>query len=144
MADSDSLIRNFQFTVSLGGEITAFQEVTLPESEIEVIEYRSGSDVYSSTRKIPGLVKYSNLILKRGLIKSPEMYDWFKQAKQGTPERKNVTVSILNEEHEPFVVWKLKNCWPVKYSGPTLNAKGNEVAIETLEIATEDVDVETI
>ncbi|MCB1148370.1 MAG: phage tail protein [Leptospiraceae bacterium] len=144
MAESDELIRNFQFIVSLGGEIAAFQEVILPESEIEVIEYRNGSDICSSTRKIPGLVKYSNLILKRGLIKSPELHDWFKQAKQGTPERKDITVSILNEEHEPFAIWRLRNCWPVKYSGPTLNAKGNEVAMETLEIATEDVDMETV
>ena len=143
MVGSDnSPITNFQFTVNFGGETTTFQEVILPESEIEVIEYRDGSDVLSNVRKIPGRTKYTNLILKRGLIKSSELYDWFKQAKQGTLERRDITVNILNEEKEPFATWKLKNCWPTKYSGSTLKAKGNEVVIETLEIATEDVDLE--
>ena len=143
MVGSDnSPITNFQFTVNFGGETTTFQEVILPESEIEVIEYRDGSDVLSSVRKMPGRTKYSNLILKRGLINSPKLYEWFKQTKQGTLERKDITVSILNEEKEPFATWKFINCWPTKYSGSTLNAKGNEVVIETLEIATEDVDLE--
>ncbi|MDH3766679.1 MAG: phage tail protein [Nitrosopumilus sp.] len=143
MVGSDNIpITNFQFTVNFGGETTTFQEVILPKSEIEVIEYRDGSDVLSNVRKIPGCTKYTNLILKRGLIKSSELYDWFKQAKQGTLERRDITVNILNEEKEPFVTWKLRNCWPTKYSGSTLNAKGNEVVIETLEIATEDVDLE--
>ena len=135
-------ITNFQFIVSFGGEPTTFQEVILPESEIEVIEYRDGSDVLSSVRKIPGRTKYSNLILKRGLIKSPKLYEWFKQTKQGSLERKDITISILNEEKQPIATWKLINCWPTKYSGSTLNAKGNKFVIETLEIATEDVDLE--
>ena len=142
MANSDNPITNFQFTVNFGGETTTFQEVILPESEIEVIEYREGSDVSSVVRKIPGLVKYSNIVLKRGLIKSSELYEWFKQTKQGSLERRDITVNILNEKREPFATWKLSNCWPTKYSASTLNAKCNEVVIETLEIATEDVDFE--
>jgi len=141
MAGQDIPMTNFQFIVNFGGETTTFQEVILPESEIEVIEYRDGSDVSSGVRKIPGLVKYSNLILKRGLTKSPELYEWFKQTKRGTLERRDITVSIL-KEREPFATWKLINCWPTKYSGSTLNAKGNEIVIETLEIVTEDVDLE--
>jgi len=139
VGSENSPTTNFQFTVNFGGETTAFQEVILPESEIEVIEYRDGSDVLSNVRKIPGRTKYTNLILKRGLIKSSELYDWFKQIKQGSIERRDITVNILNEEKEPFATWKLRNCWPTKYSGSTLNAKGNEVVIETLEIVTEDV-----
>jgi phage tail-like protein len=91
---------------------------------------------------MPGLTKYSNLVLKRGLIKSSELYKWFKQTKQGTLERRDITVSILNEEKEPFATWRFKNCWPTKYSGSTLKAKGNEVVMETLEIAIEDVNLE--
>jgi len=142
MADPNNPITNFHFIVNFGGETTTFQEVILPESEIQVIEYRDGSDVSSSVRKIPGLVKYSNLILRRGLTKSLELYEWFKQTKQGTLERRDIIVSILNKEREPFATWKFKNCWPTKYSGSALNAKGNEIIIETLEIAIEDVDLE--
>jgi len=76
MVDSEnSPTTNFQYTVNFGGKTTTFQEVILPESEIEVIEYRDGSDVLSNVRKIPGRTKYTNLILKRGLIKSSELYD---------------------------------------------------------------------
>jgi len=142
MADHENPITNFKFIVSFGGEPTTFQEVILPESEIEVIEYREGSDVLSSVRKIPGRSKYSNLVLKRGMIKSSELYDWFKQTKQGIIERKDITVSVLNEEREPWAIWKLTNCWPTKYSGSTLNAKGNEIVIETIEITAEEVNVE--
>ena len=142
MAGPDNPITNFQFIVNFGGESATFQEVTLPESEIEVIEYRNGSDVLSGVRKIPGLTKYSNLVLKRGLTKSPELYEWFRQTKQGILERRDITVSILNKEREPFATWRLRNCWPTKYSGPKLNAQGNEIVIETLEIATEDIDLE--
>jgi len=142
MASSDNPITNFQFMVNLGGETITFQDVILPESEIKVIEYREGSDVSLGVRKMPGLTTYSNLILKRGLTKSSELYEWFKKTKQGTIERRDITVSILNEEREPFAIWKLSNCWPTKYSGSKLIAYGNEVVIETLEIATEDVDFE--
>jgi len=138
----DDPITNFQFMVDFGGETTSFQEVILPESEIDVIEYRDGSDVSAGVRKLSGRVKYSNLILRRGLIKSSELYEWFKQTKQGILERKDITVSILNDEREPFAIWKLKNCWPTKYNSSVLKATGNEVIMEILEIATEDVDLE--
>lgn len=137
-----SPIPSSKFVVNFGGDAVNFQEVILPDSEIEIIEYRDGSDVLSSVRKYPGLTKYSNLILKRGMTKSKELYEWFKQIKQGKLERRDIMVSILNEENEPFVVWKLRNCWPTKYSGPALKAKDSSIMIEMLEIATEDVDVE--
>ena len=121
MVDSEHISR-FKFIVEFGGESTSFQEVILPESEIESIEYRNGSDVASSVQKFPGLTKYSNLVLKRGLTKSNELYEWFKQTKQGTIERRDIVVSILNQENEPFAVWKMSNCWPTKYSSSTLKA----------------------
>ena len=141
MADSEPLLK-FKFTVEFGGDSINFQEVILPESEIEVIEYRDGSDLAHSVRKFPGLVKYSNLVLKRGVSKSTELYDWFKQTKQGRVERRDIIVNILNEENEPVAVWKMQNCWPTKYSGSVLKAKDSGIFIETLEIAIEDVDVE--
>jgi phage tail-like protein len=142
MSGSIQPISNFNFTVNFGGENINFQEVILPESEIEVIEYRDGSDVSSSVRKFPGLTKYSNLILKRSMTRTQDMYEWFKQTKQGNLEKRDITVSILNEEKEPLAVWKMRSCWPTKYSGSTLKAKNSEIVIETLEIATEDVELE--
>ena len=135
-------MQSSKFIVDLGDGPIGFQEVIVPDSEIGIIEYRDGSDILPNVRKIPGLVKYSNLVLKRGIVNSHVLYDWFKQTKQGKTERRDITVSLLNEDKEPFVTWKMKNCWPTKYKGPTLNATANEVAIETLEIAVENLDVE--
>ena len=139
---NSELLSRFKFTVEFGGDSISFQEVILPESEIDVIEYRDGSDLASSVRKFPGLVKYSNLVLKRGMSKSQDLYDWFKETKQGRVERRDIIVNILNEENEPVAVWKMKNCWPTKYSGSVLRAKDSGIVIEALEIATEEVDVE--
>ena len=141
MANSEPLPR-FKFAVEFGGGSINFQEVILPESEIEIIEYRDGSDPVSSVRKLPGLVKYSNLVLKRGRTKSQELYEWFKEAKQGRVERRDIIVKILNEENEPVAVWKMQDCWPTKYNSSILKAKDSGIVIETLEIATEEVDVE--
>ena len=137
-------LSQFKFTVEFGGESVNFQEVILPESEIEIIEYRDGSDPVSSVRKLPGLVKHSNLVLKRGMSKSSELYDWFKETSKGRVERRDILVKILNEENEPVAVWKMQNCWPTKYSGSVLKAKDSGIVIETLEIATEQVDVELV
>ena len=137
----DNPMQNSKFIVNLGEGSIGFQEVIIPDSEVGTIEYRDGSDVLPNVRKMPGLVKYSNLVLKRGIINSV-LYDWFKQTKQGKTERRDITVSLLNEDKEPVVTWKMKNCWPTKYSGPTLNSTANEVVIETLEIAVENLDIE--
>ena len=143
MAVDKNPITNFKFIVNLGdGESTFFQEVILPDSEVEIIEYRDGSDVLSSSRKISGRTKYTNLILKRGLVRSQELFDWFKQSKQGAPDLRDITISILNQENEPFATWKLRNCWPTKYFGLTLNSTQSGVVIETIEIATEEIDLE--
>ena len=137
------LIPNYKFLVDLGGgNPINFEEVVLPESEVEIIEYRGGSDVLSSSRKIPGRVKYTNLILKRGLTQSSELYNWFKQSKNGTPDLKDISVKILDKENEPVATWKLSNCWPTKYSGPVLNSTQSELTMEVVEIATQDVDIE--
>ena len=137
------LIPNYKFLVDLGdGNQVNFEEVILPESEVEIIEYRDGSDILSSSRKIPGRVKYTNLILKRGLTQSSELYDWFKQSKNGTPDLRDISVKILNKENEPVATWKLSNCWPTKYSGPVLNSTQSELTMEVIEIATQDVDIE--
>lgn len=137
------LIPGYKFTVDFGnGTPTSFQEVILPESEVEIIEYRNGSDILSNSKKIPGRAKYTNLILKRGLIQSTELYAWFKQTKRGIPEFRDITVNILNKENEPFSTWKLSGCWPTKYYGPSLNATKNEILIETVEIVTQDIDIE--
>ena len=93
--------------------------------------------------KMPGMQKYGSLTLKRGMFQSDnEFYDWWNTVKQTKIERRDITISLLNEEHEPVMTWKVKNAWPTKVQSTDLKADGNDVAIETLELAHEGLTME--
>ena len=133
----------FHFTVQWGGTRVGFSEVTGLTQENQAIEYRDGSFPEYSSIKMPGLRKFSNVTLKRGVIKGDnELFDWLSTVKLNTVERRDLVVSLLNEEHSPVMVWKVLNAFPVKVEGPQLKASGNEVAIETIELAHEGLEVQ--
>lgn len=128
----------FHFTVEWGGTRIGFAEVSGLSTEAQVIEYRDGSSPEYSTIKMPGLHKYSNITLKRGVVKSDnEFFNWLNTIKLNTVERRDLVVSLLDEQHAPVMVWKIHNAFPVKIEGPQLKASGNEVAIESIELAHE-------
>ena len=134
----------YHFQVEWGGTKLGFSEVSGLNIELQVIEYRDGASPNYSTIKMPGLFKYDNIILKRGIIpKDNEFYEWLNTAKLNQVDRRNITISLLNENHEPVMSWKVKNAFPVKIEGPVLKATGNEVAIETLEVAHEGIIIES-
>ena len=111
--------------------------------ETEVIEYRDGSSPEYNKVKMPGMQKFSNLTFKRGTFKGVnEFYDWWNTVKLNKIERRDITISLLNEEHEPVVVWKVKNAWPTKVQGTDLKSDGNEVAIETMELVHEGLTIQ--
>lgn len=134
---------NFHFQVEWGGERIGFAEVSGLNIEIEAIEYREGNSPEYHVKKMPGLQKYSNIVLKRGIIKGDnDFYDWIRTVRMNQVERRDITIKLLDEEHNPAVVWKVRQAWPVKYEGPVLNARGHDVAVETLELAHEGITVE--
>jgi len=125
---------------------TSFSEVSGLTSETDPIEYRGGTDPSLTVRKIPGLKKYGNVTLKRGIATEEGangMFDWFNTISAGSVERRNVTIILLDEERMPVMTWQLQNAWPVKVEGPGLNASANEVAYEMVEIAHEGLTVAT-
>ncbi len=133
----------FHFTVDWGGTQIAFAEVTGLNIEAQIIEYRDGASPEFSTVKMPGLKKYGNITLKRGVFASDnEYYDWFKTVHNDTEMRRDVIISLLNENHDPVMTWKVVQAWPTKVTSPDMKASGNEAAIETLEIAHEGVEIE--
>ena len=127
---------NFHFQVNWGGTNLGFSEVSGLNIEIEVVEYRDGLSPVYSTRKMPGMQKVGNIILKRGV------FEWLNTVKLNTVERRDMIITILNAEHSPVVVWKVKNAWPSKIQYADLKAVGNEVAIESMEIVHEGLTVE--
>ena len=130
------------FAVDIGaGDTIGFHEVELPSGEIEVIEYREGADPARSARKLPGLVTYPNVTLRRGITGSLELYQWWNTVREGQLLRRNVTITLLDEQRQPVLRWLLRDAWPAKLEAGPLNAQANEVAIETLELAHEGFEL---
>lgn len=118
----------------------SFAEVSGLEVEIDVIEYRTGSEDIT-VRKLPGLKKFSNVTLKRGVIGDLTFWNWLASAMNGQVVRADGTIVLLDEKRQPVVTWKFHRGWPCKWSGPELDAKGHDVALETLEICHEGLEM---
>ncbi len=142
MATEYPLVK-FHFQVEWGGTKIGFTEVSGLDVETEVVEYRHGASPEYSKTKMPGMQKWANITLKRGTFASDnEYFNWWNTVKLNTIERRNITISLLNEEHSPVVVWKVKNAWPTKIQSTDLKADGNEVAIESMELAHEGLSIQ--
>ena len=145
MSTNDNPPGRFNFQVAIDGVPAAdFSECVLPAVSIDVIEYRQGSDKENNVHKLPGLVKYGNLVLKRGMVSSGSslaLWDWVSGFVQGNGSPKVMSVTLLDRQHNPVLQWSFKNAWPVKYESPPLSGKSSEIAIETLEVAVEGVEL---
>jgi phage tail-like protein len=139
----DDPCKTFSFVVEIDGiERAAFSEVSGLESETAVIEYRVGIEL-NTVRKLPGLTKYANIVLRRGVTKDDELWNWRKAVVDGNVDRRNGSIVLLDDSRNQVVRWNFRDGWPCKWEGPALNAKANEVAIETLEIAHEGLELVT-
>ena len=133
----------FHFRVEWGGTRIGFTEVSGLNIENQVIEYREGNSNDYSPKKMPGMRKYPNITMKRGIFNDDnDYYKWLDEIKLNQVTRRQVTISLLDEEHSPVVTWSVKNAIPVKVDGPSLKSTENGFAIESLEIAHEGLKVE--
>jgi phage tail-like protein len=133
----------FHFQVEWGGASIGFTEVSGLDVETEMIEYRDGSSPEYVKTKMPGMQKFSNISMKRGTFQGDnDFFTWWNSVALNTIERRDVTISLLNENHEPVVVWKVKNAWPSKVQSTDLKSDGNEVAIETIELCHEGLVIQ--
>jgi phage tail-like protein len=133
----------FHFQVEWGGTRIGFTEVSGLSVELQTIDYREGSSFEYQATKMPGIPQFSNITLKRGIYKSDnEFFQWLNTVKLNDIERRDLTISLLNESHEPVTTWKIKEAFPTKVEGPTLNATGNEAAVESIELAHEGLTIE--
>jgi phage tail-like protein len=131
----------FNFLVEIDGiQVAGFTECTGLSTETDVIEYREGSD-RRGIRKIPGLTKFSNITLKRGLTRSRDLWNWRKAVINGGVDRRSGAIVVLGDDHAPVGRFEFREGWPSKWEGPRFNAKSSEIAIETLEIAHEGLEL---
>ena len=147
----------FYFKVEIEdlGEI-AVKEVTGLNTEVQVIEYRHGNSPEFATIKMPGIKKNSDVELKKGVfvqsvatvfgrsmfVHDNKFFDWFNEIKMNTIKRRSVTISLLDEQGNATMVWKLKNAWPSKVTGLTLKSDGNEAAVEGITLVHEGLVIE--
>lgn len=133
----------FHFQVEWGGAKIGFSEVSGLDVSVEAIEYRDGASPEYHKIKMPGLQNFSNITMKRGIFKGDnDFYNWWNTVALNTIERRDIIISLLDEAHVPVVVWKIRNAWPLKVQSTDLNATGNDVAIETVEIAHEGLAIQ--
>jgi phage tail-like protein len=139
----------FNFLVDLGtgdteGPDAGFQECSAIATEVAVAEYRNGNDKENSVRKVTGLNRVSDVTLRRGVIGSLTLFQWFNEVRNGSQDAaRTVRIQLLNEDHtEPVMTWMLLRARIVKWSAGPLNARGSDVAIEEIVLAYERLEVE--
>lgn len=134
----------FYFKVNLGSQdsTASFQEVSGLETETQVIEYRHGDSKTFGTIKMPGIAKVGNVTLKKGIfVKDNNFWKWYDAIKMNTIKRETVVIQLLDQTGAPTMTWTLTNAWPTKITGTDLKSDGNEVAVETLELAHEGLTI---
>lgn len=129
--------RTFNFKVEISGTTTAsFRECSGLTTDGDSVDYREGTDL-NTVRKLPGLRKYGNVTLKRGYTQNLELWAWYANIVNGVPDRRTVTIVLMNEAHADVLRFELAFAWINKIEGPSLNATASEVAVESLEIVHE-------
>ena len=143
--DNNWPLPKFYFSVDIGEETDLpFQEVSGLDTETDVIEYRHGNSPVHSTIKMPGLIKSSNVTMKKGVFtKDNQFFEWFNEIQLNTIKRRTVIIKLLDEDATPQMVWTLKNAFPCKVTGTDLNSQSSEVAVESIEFAHEGLSIET-
>ena len=136
-------LTKFHFRVEWGGSTVGFTEVTGLDFQVEPIEYREGNSPNYHKIKMPGMHKYSNITMKKGTYKGDiEFFEWMNEISLTKIKRRDITISLLDEEHVPVITWKISNAFPIKVQASDFKADGNEVAIETIEFVHEGLTVE--
>ncbi|MCE4059573.1 phage tail protein [Pandoraea sputorum] len=135
-------LSKFYFQVKWDSQVMLFQEVSGLDVQSEEIKYRHGDSPEFSVIKMPGMKKFGNVTMKKGVSTSDnKFWDWFNQIKMNTIKRVPVTISLLDEAGKPTMVWTLANAWPTKITGTDLKSEGNEVTIESIEIVHEGLTI---
>ena len=143
----------FNFLVNIGGSTSetdpvlgGFSDVSGLSNEITVAEYRNGNDPVNHVQKVPGVHKVGDVTLKRGIINSGEVWQWIDETRRtGPAAKRSVVITMRDEAGTPVQSWKLQQCFIMKYTGPTLAAKGGgDVAMEELVISSEGLELEQL
>jgi phage tail-like protein len=142
-ADRRDPYRTFNFQLEIDGvPLGAFSEVSGLTAEGDPVDYRCGTDVQQNVRKLTGLRKYTNIMLKRGYTQDKSLWNWYANIANGQQDRRNVTIVLMNETRQPVLRWHAENAWVNKIEAPSFKAAGNEIAMESVELVHEGLTIE--
>lgn len=134
--------RGFNFKVDIDGiPVASFMEVSGLTADRDAVDYREGTDP-NIVRKLPGLSKIAALVFKRGYVQDTTLWDWYQEIMDGKIDRRNGSVTLMNEAQQPVLTWSFVNAWPGKIEGPSLSATDNKVAVESMELQHEGLRIE--
>jgi phage tail-like protein len=140
VGDRNDPYRGYNFRVEIDNTAVAgFSEASGFTQDIDPVEYREGNDVNLHVRKLAGLRKFANIVLKHGFTDNTELYDWYLTNLNGAIERRDGAIIVQDEDRNDVIRFSFSNGWICKYEGPTLNATSNDVIIESVEICIERV-----
>jgi phage tail-like protein len=135
--------RTYNFRVEIDGtSVAGFRECSGLSFTTDPVEYREGTDVALSPRKLIGLRKFANIQFRRGFTKDESLWSWYKNVLNGADDRRNGSIVLQDEQHTDVLRWEFEQGWITRWEGPTFNATSNDVAIETIEIAVERVELQ--
>ena len=135
--------RTFNFQLEIDGvPLGAFSEASGLTADGDAVDYREGTDVQQNVRKLTGLRKYTNIMLKRGYTQDKALWLWYANIVNGQPDRRDVTIVLMNEARQPVLRWHAESAWINKIEGPTFKAAGNEIAMESVELVHEGLTIE--
>jgi phage tail-like protein len=144
MADRLDPYGGYNFRVEIDGITRAgFKNCSGLEVSQNASTYREGTDKSLGMRKLPGLVSSSDVTLARGITSDAELWQWRKKLASGTADRRNMSIILVDDAGKDVIRWNLRNCWPTKWTGPSLDATADQIAIETLVITHEGLEVDT-
>ncbi len=134
----------YNFAVEIDGITSAsFKTCSGLDSSTTAGTYREGTDPTLGQRKLPGLLSFSNITLSRGITTDRTLWDWRSDVASGNLQRRDLSIVLYNDRREEKIRWNVSSAWPTKWSGPSLDATSDAVAIETLELAHEGISVQT-
>jgi len=142
VGDRNDPYRGYNYRVEIDGlTVAGFSEASGLTWDTDPVEYRNGNDRRMTVRKLSGLRKFSNITLKRGYTDDTQLFDWYRQNLNGAVDRRNGAIILMNEDPEDVLRWEFEEGWVCKYTGPTMTATSNDVAIESVEICVEWIEM---
>jgi phage tail-like protein len=141
--DRKSPYRGFNFQIEIDNTTVAgFRECSGLTATTDAVDYREGTDIPLHVRKLTGLRKFTNIVLKRGYTQNKDIWNWYKSVLNGAADRRNGAIILQDEDHNPVMRWQFENGFICKWEGPSMNATSNDVAVESLEICPERVELQ--